>query len=112
MEKQTARQSDHKFWRVHIEAWRNSGLTQSEYCRQRQISRDAFAYWKKRLPPELKADDVGNLVPIPFRLPFPERVKLIAPLGIVVGDRFRLEINTDFDPALLEKALLALARIS
>ena len=112
MGKHAARQSDHKFWLVHIEAWRKSGLTQSEYCRQSQLSRDAFAYWKKRLPPEQKAEAASNLVPIPFRLPIPDRAKLSAPIGIVVGDRFRLEISADFDPALLEKILLTLGRIS
>lgn len=113
MGKHAIRQSDHKSWRVHIEAWRKSGLTQSEYCRQRQLSRDAFAYWKKRLLPEQTASEAAsNLVPIPFRLPVSGRPKPSAPLGIVVGDRFRLEINGDFEPALLEKVLITLGRIS
>ena len=104
---------DNKFWRVHIEAWQKSGLTQSEFCRQRQLSRDAFTYWKKRLPPKQKAEPAVNLVPIPFRLPVPElAAKLSAPLCLVMGERYRLEIVADFDPALLEKVVLTLGRIS
>jgi hypothetical protein len=112
MGKHSARKSNHKLWQAHIESWSKSGLTQSEYCRQRQLSRDAFTYWKRRLHPEQKAEPANNLVPLPFRLPAQDRSKLPVPLKLVVGDRFGLEISADFDSALLEKILLTLGRLS
>lgn len=38
----TARQS---FWMVHIEAWRRSGLTRTEYCRQHRLTKGTFDRW-------------------------------------------------------------------
>jgi hypothetical protein len=39
-------------WPQHFERWRQSGLTQSEYCRQEQLSRHRFKYWRRKLEPE------------------------------------------------------------
>lgn len=114
MEKETTTPTDqtrHRFWQAHIAAWLESGLSQSEYCRQRQLSRDTFIYWKKRLPPALNSP-AGGIVPVPFRLPFPSSARPTAPLGLTMGNRFRVEIAADFDPALLEKLLLTLDRLS
>jgi hypothetical protein len=37
------------FWERHIELWRNSSLTQVEYCRQNNLSIKSFGYWKRRI---------------------------------------------------------------
>lgn len=37
-------------WRAEIEAWRASGQTLSAWARERNISRDALEYWKRRIP--------------------------------------------------------------
>jgi hypothetical protein len=36
-------------WRARIDEWRESGLSQSRYCRERGISLATFGYWKRRL---------------------------------------------------------------
>lgn len=46
-----------KYWQHHINQWSESGLTQTGYCRQNNLSRDRFTYWKikfnkKNLPVE------------------------------------------------------------
>jgi hypothetical protein len=38
-------------WPQHFERWRQSGLTQSEYCRQAGLSRHRFKYWRRQLEP-------------------------------------------------------------
>ena len=37
------------FWQEHLRAWSESGLTQVAYCRQHQLSRAAFGWWKRQL---------------------------------------------------------------
>jgi len=37
------------FWRKHLRAWSQSGLTQADYCRQHQLSAPAFGWWKRQL---------------------------------------------------------------
>lgn len=37
-----------KYWRAHIDQWSGSGLSQTEYCRQKDLSRYKFTYWKTK----------------------------------------------------------------
>ena len=37
------------FWQKHLRAWSESGLTQADYCRQHELSRAAFGWWKRQL---------------------------------------------------------------
>lgn len=39
-------------WPEHFKQWRQSGLTQSEYCSQAGLSRHRFKYWRRKLEPE------------------------------------------------------------
>ena len=39
-------------WRERIDAWRASGQKIAEWCRNNQISYDAFIYWRIRLLPK------------------------------------------------------------
>lgn len=41
-----------KFWQSHIDQWSTSGLTQTEYCRRNDLSRDRFTYWKMKFKRE------------------------------------------------------------
>lgn len=36
-------------WTAHIEAWKNSDLSQVEYCREKNLSRHQFTYWNCKL---------------------------------------------------------------
>ncbi len=46
----TAKKTDRAvFWHEHLSAWSASGLTQADYCRQHQLSRAAFGWWKRQL---------------------------------------------------------------
>lgn len=35
-------------WLKHIEAWKQSELTQAQYCRMHSISTKSFYYWKRK----------------------------------------------------------------
>jgi len=37
------------FWQKHLLAWSESSLTQADYCRQHELSRAAFGWWKRQL---------------------------------------------------------------
>ena len=36
-------------WRSHIDAWQRSGLSQAAYCREHQLVKSRFTYWKNKL---------------------------------------------------------------
>jgi Transposase len=33
------------YWSVHVQAWRQSGLTRTEYCREHRLTKDTFDRW-------------------------------------------------------------------
>ncbi len=38
-----------RFWLEHLRRWKQSGLSQAQYCRQQHLSAQAFGWWKGRL---------------------------------------------------------------
>ncbi len=48
-----------RFWAGHLQEWKQSGLSQAEYCRRHQLSATTFAWWKTRgTPPTPEAPQV------------------------------------------------------
>jgi hypothetical protein len=41
-----------RFWQKHLQRWRQSGLSQVQYCRQQRLSAAAFGWWKGQLSAE------------------------------------------------------------
>ena len=39
-------------WSQHVDAWRVSGLTQADYCRQHGLGAKSLSYWARRKQPE------------------------------------------------------------
>lgn len=42
------------FWHQHIHTWKNSGLSQAEYCSVNNLSTSNFSKWKKKIAPTAK----------------------------------------------------------
>lgn len=38
-----------EWWKIHIEAWQRSGLSQRHYCREHRLDTGTFARWLKKL---------------------------------------------------------------
>jgi hypothetical protein len=51
---QPAESPSEQYWQSHFARWRESGLTQSEYCHQEQLSRHRFKYWRNKLEATVK----------------------------------------------------------
>ncbi|WP_350647435.1 hypothetical protein [Pseudomonas sp. HY13-MNA-CIBAN-0226] len=54
------------FWAEHVQAWRDSGLTQVAYCEQHQLNAKSFGYWFRSR--ELQNETL-TLVPITVHEP-------------------------------------------
>ena len=103
------RREKQRYWDEHLSKWKESGLSQSAYCREHELNLHRFNYWKRRLSPKSPSVSLVEL-PISMRntawLPSPS-----PPLCIVFGSRFRIELQTGFDPASLESVLRVLSRL-
>lgn len=55
-------------WIAHVKSWRDSGLTQAEYCRRHALKGKTFAAWVKRCNATLGNPPL-TLVPITVSQP-------------------------------------------
>jgi hypothetical protein len=54
-------------WLPHVEAWEKSGQSQPAYCREHNLVKTRFTYWKLKLRPTMsrhQADSVSGFVPL------------------------------------------------
>ena len=98
-----------EFWRLHIQAQQDSGLSQRAYCKKNNISEYRFSKWKSRLV----NDDIDEgrfvRVPLPAHLPAPI---IGGVLHVYAPNGFRVDINEEFDSGLLKKLLTVLGEVS
>jgi hypothetical protein len=94
------REAKRRFWEEHLGKWKSSGISQSEYCRLNDLALHRFIYWKKRLT---RQGSPIALVEWPVvRHEGNTSSSLGPPLCIVIAGRYRIEINSGFDPAMLD----------
>ena len=105
MEKPRSQEQREKFWKQHLLDWRSSGQSQVEYCRQHGLSSKTFGYWKRK---HKAAGAAVCLVEIPVQ--HKVAPPCCHPLRLMVGDRYRLEIEKGFDAEALERLLGFLER--
>ena len=75
-------------WVEHFTQWRQSGLTQREYCRQAGLSRHRFKYWRRKLEPEQfgsRNPRASGFVPVQVERPRVEAsLSLSLPNGLIL----------------------------
>jgi hypothetical protein len=87
--------SEHE-WHRHFDGWRESGLSQSAYCREQNISFHRFRYWRSKL--ELPKGS-GEIVRVPLQVNAPRRS-----LELVCG-QYTIRVPEGFDEATLKRLL-------
>jgi hypothetical protein len=98
------------FWKEQIERWRESGLSQTEYCRQHDLKRHRLAYWEKRF---LKAASDVSFVPVRLDdVPDIPVRPVSSPLSLIINHHFKIEIRAGFDTRLLRQVILTIQGIA
>jgi hypothetical protein len=94
------------YWKQHIDSWQETGLSQTEYCRQHNLKHHQLVYWKKRF---LKTETDVSFVPLRLEdlLDIPAQPDHTS-LCLVVNNHFRIEIRPGFDAQLLRQLIVAL----
>jgi hypothetical protein len=90
-------------WETHIEAWRESGLTQASYCRREGLS---AGYFSQRLRAYRVAPVVGGQALIPVRVE--PAVAAEGSLVLFRGEGQRLEIPASVSPRWVAELLQCL----
>ncbi len=95
----------HRFWLAHIQAWQKSGLLQSDYCRQHDLSIHQFGYWKKKIKTEGIQGKKLKFVPLPVTLASgAENVQIDSGLEVQVGN-VTIKLANGFNAESLSRAV-------
>jgi uncharacterized protein (UPF0335 family) len=93
------------YWEEHIKKWKQSNLTQTEYCKKNKLVPDHFSRWKNKI---LKANQFHQFIEIPR---ISNETKLTQPIEIIISDIFRINVTTGFDCELLKNIIQILKEI-
>ncbi len=112
------------FWRAHVAAWRESGLTQRAYCHRESLPETQLSHWKHRLAKSRRRSSTKrSLVPVQLLEPAPPELDSAvstsprcaaaptAALSVVFDGGLRLEIGEGFDAKTLRRVLEVLGRV-
>lgn len=94
------------FWNDHIKRWKGSGLSQIDYCRENNLLKHRFTYWKCKN--NKKANPV-KFIPViskPATSPLPNSIE---PLRVHVGDKYCIEVGEGFSGETLIRLINTLS---
>jgi transposase len=98
-QRQIEKEEKRRKWEKHLEAWEESGITQTEYCRIHGLNAAQFTYWKSQLK---KKSDTNTLVPIQINPDmFQAEPSCRSQLRLNIENGLQIEIENNFDPSLL-----------
>ncbi|MEO0250039.1 MAG: hypothetical protein ABIN58_11040 [candidate division WOR-3 bacterium] len=96
-------------WRQVITEWSQSGQSQVAFCRERQISRYGFVYWKRKLESggvlggELALVHVADVSGRRIRAGVMRGTS--EPMFLTVNGRYRIEVGDGFGEGALKRLL-------
>ena len=89
-------------WFSHVARWRQSDMGKTEYCKAHGLSLSSFRYWLRKSHSETAG--LCALPPAIFPLPFTLAPKPPS-IGLMVGNRYALDVPADFEEAMLTRLL-------
>ncbi len=89
-------------YQSHINAWKQSGISQSDFCRQHGLNIKIFGYWKRKL---CSRPEGVSFVPVAIKPSHPASMKSGSSLRIVTGNGLSIEVGDGFNPATLRQLL-------
>jgi hypothetical protein len=100
----------HTQWQRHVEAWRESGLSQADYCQQQELNRKTFSVWTRRVQGDFSLDKDAPLELLPVQLePSAPVVNTPASVMLRLANGVQLELSTAASPGWLAELLRCLA---
>lgn len=97
-------------WQRHVEAWRESGLSQAAYCHQQGLNRKTFSVWTRRIQGDSSLGKGAPLELRPIQLEPPAPVASTpASVMLRLANGVQLELTTAVPPGWLAELLRCLA---
>ena len=96
------REDQRQYWEGQIKGWEQSGLRQTEYCRQNSLKIRNFGYWKRRL--SQKSTDV-SFVSLQVQSNNYQTTSNASSLKVVLARGQKIEVDEGFDQTTLKRLI-------
>jgi len=98
-------------WQRHVEAWRESGLSQADYCQQHGLNRKTFSLWTRRDQgaPSMNRGTSLELISVQVSPSVPVATAEASALLLRLPHGAQLELSTAVPPRWLAELLRCLA---
>jgi len=74
-----------EYWRLHIDNWKASDQSQSEFCRINELNYHRFLYWQKKFQKQEQKDANGGFVSVSRQSDLiPSGLSIVLPRGLVL----------------------------
>ena len=98
---QTDKNDKPAFWKRKLQEYRKSGLSRRTFSEQIGVNKSTLDYWFARLRKEKRTTGLVEVKPV--SIPVSN-----CSLQIVVADKYRIEVHSDFDPHLFGEVVKTL----
>ncbi len=103
-ENRGTRKAKYNLWQERIENWKNSGLTQKQFCKEHQLKKSTFLYWHLKFNREKR---VRNLLPVTITSDNNPPSSLLGSSGVsfCVNQRYTIQLAEQFNSQTLAKLI-------
>jgi hypothetical protein len=108
-----------KEWRIHLSEWKQSDLTQSEFCRQKGLNLRTFQYWRRKFihssEPEIPPGDHSRLKVVQLQQERFSPVQINIPnlssgIKLKIGNIF-IDLDNNFNQEVLIRLIKVLKTV-
>lgn len=106
--------SKQKHWGKHISCWKESCLSQKQYCLRHGIAISTFSYWKRKLINLHETPGPKRFFALTVKDAGPALSKQEPPTGIrlsLCNDKFKIDLEKEFSETTLRKLIATLETI-
>jgi hypothetical protein len=96
-----------EYWRQHVQALQECGLSRRAYCEQHQIKLSQLGYWSRKFIPTAKPNGSGHKA---AWIPLQVSEDGLTGIDLRIG-RITIAVKPGFDPSLLADILRTLNAI-
>lgn len=95
-------QDKQSFWEPHIRGWKESGISQADYCRDQELNIRVFGYWKRKL---CRKTPGQGFVPVLIKPAEAAIGRSDASLRLIIREAMCVEIGDRFSSDTLRRLL-------
>jgi len=103
--KKLTREEKPSYWQEQVSSWRRSGLSQAQFCRDRNLKVRDFGYWKRKFS---QSSSAVSFVPLRVKS---SAIRPSSPLGLVLDSGLRIEVREGFSPGTLRDLIHTLREL-